>query len=813
MSRLALLSALVLIAAARAFATPGLEPGEPFGGDAAGCVPVSSQRLRCSLRMAQAFDKLEKGVVKCHARQAKARFSTVVLGQPDAFDEEACKTAATDRFDGIVSASAAGTCAGSPVLATASADRTALVNALELRNGDVYCDPTTATAIDPGGDDTGFVSATDDHRRCGDRVATNLRKLAKAVWKCHRQVADKGFDLADPPFDEEACEAAAVAKSDTRSAGLLGQGTCPACLDESGQHALGFAVVARLDATNASAFPCPDPALQVGMALLDRPTLMALGVQLLIGGDEDRDATVAVRYRVAGTPAWNDALPLFRVRPESLEGRTVPEQFAGSILDLRPATTYEVELHATDADGPVEETLTVMATTRSIPTDPTMPNVVPVGSVSALHAALGAAQPGDVISIADGDYVGPFVLSASGTAANPIVVRGATRDGTVLEGGGCSDCNVLEVYGSFVHVEGLTLRDANRALRFQTAGAEGNVVRRVRTQDTQLGFAAREDQQDFYICDNLLEGPLVWPHVYFDDNGANSDVDGIRVEGHGHIVCHNELVGFGDALKNAQQGARAIDFYGNEVLSAYDNAIELDYGEGNVRALRNRFTNTFLPLSFQPLYGGPAYALRNVGVNIAHEQLKFHGVGGQTGPSGVLAYHNTFVSPGTPLLLLTSVASHHFDLGNNLFVGPAALASRVVDWAGPIDDGQFNFDGYFPDGVFRFNLPPAGLTSFGSFAALQAAGMEVNGVLLAEPIFASGLVPPPSYTATLTPADVTLAASSNALDAGRVLRNVNDGWVGAGPDLGALERGCSLPIFGIRPEGVDESNEPLGCVP
>jgi hypothetical protein len=51
------------------------------------------------------------------------------------------------------------------------------------------------------------------------------------------------------------------------------------------------------------------------------------------------------------------------------------------------------------------------------------------------------------------------------------------------------------------------------------------------------------------------------------------------------------------------------------------------------------------------------------------------------------------------------------------------------------------------------------------------------------------------------------------VDAGGVLSNVTDGFTGAAPDLGALERGCPSPIFGIRPAGTDESNEPLGCAP
>src|SRR2546427_8340962 len=81
-----------------------------------------------------------------------------------------------------------------------------------------------------------------------------------------------------------------------------------------------------------------DDVLHPGAVQIDRPTLVTLGVQLLIGGDDDHDAAVAVRYRALGAPAWKTAGNLFRVRPESVVGRTVPEQFAGSIFDLQPAT-------------------------------------------------------------------------------------------------------------------------------------------------------------------------------------------------------------------------------------------------------------------------------------------------------------------------------------------------------------------------------------------------------------------------------------------------------------------------------------------
>jgi len=574
--------------------------------------------------------------------------------------------------------------------------------------------------------------------------------------------------------------------------------------------ALGAAFAFTLTATTLRA----DDVLHVGATQLDRPTVVALGVQLLITGDDNHNASVAVRYRAAGTTAWRRAMPLFRVRPEVVTGRTVPAQFAGSIFDLVPNQSYEIELRAVDADGSVDQVVNLTGTTRAVPSEPKTPNRKSVTDVTSLRAALSAARAGDVITLADGTYAGTFSMQASGTADNPIVIRGTSQDGTILDGGNCTACNVLEVYGSFVHIEQLTLTRASRALRFQGMGAERNVVRRVHIKDAILGIGSNPDQKDFYVCDNVLEGRLVWPAVYTDDNGAHSNDDGINLQGSGHVVCHNRLVGYGDAIKTAQDGARAIDFYGNEVTSAYDNALEFDGSEGNVRAFRNRFTNTYATLSYQPVFGGPVYTFRNVVVNVANEQMKFHALGTTPPqePSGMLVYHNTFVSPITALANHTDAVSHHFVLENNLFITAPDPNGRTVDFTGGVHDGTFDYNGYYPDGIFDFTWESLGYVKYNSLAAARAAlGVEMHGLILAPPIFESGLVAPANYKTSLAPADVTLVATSTAIDRGLVLPNLNDGFRGSGPDFGALERGCPIPIYGVRPVGIDESDDPVGC--
>ena len=549
-------------------------------------------------------------------------------------------------------------------------------------------------------------------------------------------------------------------------------------------------------------------ALVVQETLVDPPTLIHLGVQVKISDDDDRDAVIDLRYREVGTADWSPGLSLFRVSPEKVTGLVVPQQFAGSLFGLRPDTEYEIELHAQDPDG-FEDTWVVMGRTRPVPGDPQQPNMVAVTDTAGLASALAAATPGDVISLADGMYTGQFSISASGTADAPIVIRGASTEGTIVDGGNCDGCNVLEVYGSFIHLERLTLQAATRALRFQGMGSEGNVVRRVHVRDVRLGIGAREDQRNFYLCDNVLEGRLKWPAVYGDDGGMFANEDGIVVMGDGHVVCHNRLIGFGDSIKTEQLGTRALDIYGNLSLSAYDNGIELDATAGNVRAVGNMLLNSWSALSFQPIFGGPAYAIRNVAVNIVDEQQKLHGNGNLGETVGALIFHNTFISPRHAINLQASATAHDFRLINNLYVGPDALESgKVVDWSVPIDNGLLDGNGYYPDGFFDFG----GADKWDGFALMQMAGkFEANGVLLLGETFESGLKAPASYIEAVPEVDVTLAAGSSAVDAALPLPGVNSVFAGGGPDIGARELGCAAPIYGVRPEGVDENSAPDGC--
>jgi hypothetical protein len=55
-----------------------------------------------------------------------------------------------------------------------------------------------------------------------------------------------------------------------------------------------------------------------GEFMVDPPTLINLGFEWFIDGDDNRNATVAVSYRKTGDSRWLTALPLLRLQGERI---------------------------------------------------------------------------------------------------------------------------------------------------------------------------------------------------------------------------------------------------------------------------------------------------------------------------------------------------------------------------------------------------------------------------------------------------------------------------------------------------------------
>ncbi len=235
--------------------------GLPFGGDDPGCVPDGTTAAKCAAAAGKALARLFGAVVACHAKLADAAFNHTT------FDEEACEqtdgtSSAHARFKASL-AKLAAPCADTPILSAADAIATALLadapaaGSLDTLATAVYCDPTSGVALDPGGDDLGFVPASKDGLACASAVGKGLAKLAGAVLSCHRKAAASG--LKGGSTDDEPCEATARAKFDAVTAKLVGKEGCPACLRGRSQSGVSpaDAIVALAEEASERLYPCP----------------------------------------------------------------------------------------------------------------------------------------------------------------------------------------------------------------------------------------------------------------------------------------------------------------------------------------------------------------------------------------------------------------------------------------------------------------------------------------------------------------------------------------------------------------------------
>lgn len=90
-------------------------------------------------------------------------------------------------------------------------------------------------------------------------------------------------------------------------------------------------------------------------------------------------------------------------------------------------------------------------------------SVVHVATAAQLTAALAAAVPGQTIVLADGVYRGNFTVKASGTSSSIIRITGSRN--AILDGGTVSSGYVLHLDNAhYVHVDGLTIRDGQKAV-------------------------------------------------------------------------------------------------------------------------------------------------------------------------------------------------------------------------------------------------------------------------------------------------------------------------------------------------------------
>ena len=293
--------------------------------------------------------------------------------------------------------------------------------------------------------------------------------------------------------------------------------------------------------------------------LIDPPTLINLGFEWFIQGDENRNATVAVSYRKKGETAWKPALPMLRLKGERVYQASqvdviAPNMFAGSILDLEPDTAYEAQFVMADPDGIRGEGRRVV-TVRTRPEPQPYEggrifHVYPHGfqgqkiepSFEGLMCAYNYScsgtdwatsgrprvRAGDTILVHAGVYKynryeytndasvnrtepldGTYYLTADGTPEMPIAIKAAGDGPAIFDGAG--NYALFDVRaGDYTYFEGLTFRNSEIGILAGTQfllGSKGLTVKKSRFENVGAGiFSNFAGSSNFYIADNWFYG-------------------------------------------------------------------------------------------------------------------------------------------------------------------------------------------------------------------------------------------------------------------------------------------------------------------
>lgn len=541
---------------------------------------------------------------------------------------------------------------------------------------------------------------------------------------------------------------------------------------------------------------------------------------------------------------------------------TVPEMFAGSIFYLDPDTNYQCKFQLQDPDGVEGEAQRIVNVRTKAEPKPyehgNIYHVYPPGfkgkkqhpAFTGLNEAYYGGgntgdwwnvpeprvQPGDVILIHAGlykgnrlkyadslalDFHGAYVLTQKGTPEKPITIKAAGDGEVIFDGDGAY--RLFDVMAADYHYfEGLTIRNTDIVFYAglkRVMGCSGLTVKNCKMEDVGMGVVTyNADSKDFYIADNVMIGrhdPDTLVGWYgLEKPSPLTSYYAIKVYGQSHVVCHNSISFFHDGIcvdthglaENGKPKCVSIDFYRNDIFNMADDFIEADGGVHNIRVFENRGFNSYhAALSAQPIFGGPVYFFKNICYNVPGTALKY-----TVRPSGIFTYQNTFVAD----VAISNFSNGHFK--NNLFIGfndkrPAISGTTFTRYS------SFDYNGYrkkpgggvkyrwrFPSSDSLNNADEMKLTvyEFKSLKELRKTlGFEKNGMELDENVFVNVLLPDPSkrgHIYQVGGSDFRLKPTSRAVDAGCFLPNINDNYSGKAPDLGALEIGEQVPVYGPR---------------
>ena len=503
--------------------------------------------------------------------------------------------------------------------------------------------------------------------------------------------------------------------------------------------------------------------------------------------DGSAQNTCRVRYRQARSQQWSEAMPLwFDERREQELPSEHWGQYRGSIVGLTPGTGYEIELSL--------EKTGQRASMR-------------VQTWSERFPVL------ETVEVPGGDT--PLIIDRSGSAEGYVLYTCPQGRETATIDVQNNHAQCIEVRGSHIILRGLTLKNAQQhgirifedchdiVIEDCDISGWGRISEDGwgRNLDSAV-YSRAQDLTRVIVQRNRMHHPRGDSNTWRENRPRPGKRESYHPEGPqavyfansegNHVIRYNTVWSddehqyndiFGAASNFSVRGFpnRDSDIYGNLLSHCWDDAVESEGANCNVRIWGNYTTECFVSIACASTSIGPLYVWRNV-TDVMRVAPGDWGGGflkpsNRMGGGRIFVFHNTILQP-TGMIdgdrtmmgarlglgwggLLANVTSRN----NILHVTGTAIRNQESDVL-----GDYDYDLYSG----RSKIP---------------AGHERHGIK-GEPTYAEGVGLKDGR------GQFQLSPGSLGYDAGLRLPNFNDGWTSGGPDMGAHEAGTSPMEFG-----------------
>ncbi|HLA40002.1 MAG TPA: right-handed parallel beta-helix repeat-containing protein, partial [Candidatus Glassbacteria bacterium] len=389
------------------------------------------------------------------------------------------------------------------------------------------------------------------------------------------------------------------------------------------------------------------------------PTFECLGIYYDVEANDPGECSL--RYRSVGTESWIPVIaPVFDKRDH---------QFRGSLVGLEPGAEYEIEL--TCQGKPVA----FKAATRS--------ESIPVGKVDYLSGGVS-----DTL----------LEITESGTANAWHLFTPRPGEKTVIDPEKTVDNNIV-ISASYVIIRGLELANAAQDAIYIKKGSHDIVI-----EDCHITGWGRGGQRYVYRgygdsgvrAEEAVGGLVIQRNLFDNPSGASNDWDTGHPSGPqaitlwnssgNNVIRYNEIVssedhGFNDAVGGGSnfswEGSpnRDSDIYGNIIANVWDDAIETEGANMNVRIWANYLHHTYTPIATATTSKGPLYIFRNVfGLSrhthanpLGGPMIKVGGDNREFRGGRRYVFHNTALQPNGSFSVFSSHQLSDVITRNNIF--------------------------------------------------------------------------------------------------------------------------------------------------